>query len=666
MKWILTMRFRLTIIIMLLVSIPLITVSIFQMNQAASQLTLVTQQQEMETARSNAMNINDWLQRKVDILQEFTTSNPDIANLSGFQPMLKIQPIAQIDPEVETAFVTNNKGIIQIPGGSSMDISEHAEFIKAKTTLKPATGSLEKNDDNTYSLTLAVPYLTNNKQFAGIVGNLISTGSLAPSINSIQVGKTGSGFLISENGDYMFHPQQELIGTKYDQNGDANPSLLQAFKQDVLAKENGIITYKDNQGETQMAAFSTVPLSGWKVVVTAPQSELFQELNHIKNTSTLIIVLGIILAMFISFLMASYIAKPIVIAARYLNTLAEANFTGNVPGKLLKRRDEVGELSRSAESMTRSIQTAILQVLEETSHVHKNSEHSLANANSLAEHLEDVSATTEQISAGMDETSAMTQQMSATSEEFEQAINSIAVKAQSGSEMADDIMHRAQGFKTNVLSSRQNTKEIHTQIEVDSRDALERASAVEQITLLADSILEITSQTNLLALNAAIEAARAGEAGRGFAVVAGEIRKLAENSAKTAEQIQNITKQVIESVAGLTGSTEKTLTFIEHKVIRDYDTMVLIAEQYAEDSLQIQELVNDFSSTAEELLASIQSQVQSINEIALSNNEGAKGTALIAEKSTAATAQSSEVVRLMAETEQASARLLAAISQFKA
>lgn len=76
------------------------------------------------------------------------------------------------------------------------------------------------------------------------------------------------------------------------------------------------------------------------------------------------------------------------------------------------------------------------------------------------------------------------------------------------------------------------------------REAIENARAVERISILSDAILEIASRTNLLSLNATIEAAQAGEAGRGFAVVAEEIRNLAENSRKTASEIQKVTQQV--------------------------------------------------------------------------------------------------------------------------
>jgi len=331
----------------------------------------------------------------------------------------------------------------------------------------------------------------------------------------------------------------------------------------------------------------------------------------------------------------------------------------------LKSQDEVGDLARAIQTMQKSISDVIHGVINEAKTVDESATHTQRNIVDLSSEIEAVSATTEELSAGMEETAASTQEMNATSSEIEHAVESIAEKAQEGADTALEISKRAEHLKENAINSQKVAHSTHSSVDEKLRNAIAQSKAIEQINVLSDSILQITSQTNLLALNAAIEAARAGEAGRGFAVVADEIRKLAEDSKNTVTQIQDITRQVVSSVENLAQSSEQVLDFIQTQVIKDYDSMVATGEQYYKDAEYVNSLVTDFSATAEELAASIQNMIKAINEISTANNEAASGTQNIAQKTTNVSEEASTVVKLASLTKESSEKLMQMVSRFK-
>jgi len=195
--------------------------------------------------------------------------------------------------------------------------------------------------------------------------------------------------------------------------------------------------------------------------------------------------------------------------------------------------------------------------------------------------------------------------------------------------------------------------------------AINQAKAVEQINELSNAILGITSQTNLLALNAAIEAARAGEAGKGFAVVADEIRKLAEGSKTSVSRIQEVTKEVLAVVNALSSSSVEITDFIEKKVLNDYEDLVQLSERYNELTKVINNIVMEFSSTSEELLASMQNMVQAITQITASANEEAMGAANIAQKTEEIVHMAENVVNLASKSNEISESLIRLVKQFK-
>lgn len=219
--------------------------------------------------------------------------------------------------------------------------------------------------------------------------------------------------------------------------------------------------------------------------------------------------------------------------------------------------------------------------------------------------------------------------------------------------------------KCNVTKAQEKAMEILSETKGKLQIAMENSKVVEQISVLSEAIMQISSQTNLLALNAAIEAARAGEAGYGFAVVADEIRKLAEESKNTVIEIQNITEKVTDSVNDLSSSSNELLNFVSEDVYNDYNTMLNVADEYSKDAESVSNVVLEFSSTSEELLASLQDVVKTIEQVSIASNEGAEGTTNIAKKVVGITEKSNKIVEEVRKSKDSVEQLNEEISKFK-
>lgn len=242
------------------------------------------------------------------------------------------------------------------------------------------------------------------------------------------------------------------------------------------------------------------------------------------------------------------------------------------------------------------------------------------------------------------------------SENIYSDIQLVSEKAKRSGQLADDMVERLQEMSESTRQSQRDMTEQLAIIGGELEESLQKAKSVEQIEILTTAILDITSQTNLLSLNASIEAARAGEAGRGFAVVADEIRGLAENSRMTVEQIQEVTKVVVDSVESLVKASNDCLEFMRDNIQANYSRITAEVENSSKDILQVDQAAEELEKLAGHAFEATDEMSHSIQSVADSTNEGALATETVAGNVSVVTASvdhiMQEILRVKKESEE--------------
>lgn len=269
-----------------------------------------------------------------------------------------------------------------------------------------------------------------------------------------------------------------------------------------------------------------------------------------------------------------------------VNAAAAGNLTKQVT---IDTNDEFGNLSSAFNTMTKNLSRLVKQVEEASAKI------SVAASNILS--------ATEQQAAGITEQATQISQIASSLQELTASSRQIAEGSHQVASSALQATKTAKEGGKIVQESINAIKRIEQTVQATAKKIKGLGESSKKIGKVITAIQEIAEQTNLLALNAAIEAARAGEAGRGFAVVADEIRKLAERSSNSAEEINNLITSIQTETNSTVMAMEDGLRSVEEGVV----------------------LITRTGDAFEEIIKTVEYSANISREISLSTEQQTKG-----------------------------------------
>ncbi len=397
-------------------------------------------------------------------------------------------------------------------------------------------------------------------------------------------------------------------------------------------------------------------------------SDTIASMRSYTGVVLLFLILFLILMAVASLFSIIHIARPAKSASDQLDDIISRirNNEGDLASRIhVKTKNEVGQLVDGINNFIEQLQGIMNIIKVQSENMDILTSNIGSNVQDSNESAGGISATMEQMSASMEEIAATIGQIAEGSDTVLHEVQNMNNSVDNGVELVQKIKRRAGEMHQNTIAGKDQTSGKIIEIREMLDEALEESRSVEKIKQLTGEILDITSQTNLLSLNASIEAARAGDAGKGFAVVADEIRALADSSANTANNIQNISNLVISAVEKLAGNAETMLRFVDEKVLQDYDEFVVVVEKYESDADSMNSLIEEFSKNTGEIRDTISAMTTGLNDISTAVDESARGVTNVAESAVSLVSSMEQIKQQTVSNQEISQRLSGEVGRFK-
>lgn len=432
----------------------------------------------------------------------------------------------------------------------------------------------------------------------------------------------------------FFYGDQRIMTSALDKNGDrilGSKAGERVVSQVLKGKKSYFSKNVSLDGTRNYGYFTPVYQNGSSDEVIGM---IFVGTNKAKKDAVVNKILGMIMSAMLAVMflcivvamrMAASISKNIKNSVAVVGKLADGDLNVWVDEKLLKRKDEIGDLSRG----TMTLRDAMKSVIRDIS---ANATQLLATSQTLGTAADTTNGTMAQVQKEValvvDNSSEQAKNSKNTSDHMKmmgenitettaevQNLNQNAASMHTSSENAAETLEKLCGINAQV-------EQMLAQVQQQTNRTNDSVQKIQQATTIISSIAE---ETNLLSLNASIEAARAGDSGRGFAVVAEQIKKLAEQSEQSSQEIEKIAGKLITDSSLAVESMQSMQQIITSQSESMTETQKIVEEVLGEIGSSMQSIEQIKASTGR-LETSRNEVVQAVGELAGIAEENAQST----------------------------------------